>query len=106
MDDIKAIRDALAVAQKGGDIALHALYDACHPERIARLLDALELAQRNAERYRTLRSQFERGAVVSLHLPAVSDRLNREVTFATPEAFDAAIDAAMAASAPESTEGL
>lgn len=34
---------------------------ACHPDRIARLLDALEAAQKDAERYRWLRAQERNG---------------------------------------------
>jgi hypothetical protein len=62
-DDIKAIRDALANPIRPFEAVridelnpdrVGAYLRACHPERIARLLDALELAQKDAARYRWL----------------------------------------------------
>jgi predicted metal-binding transcription factor (methanogenesis marker protein 9) len=67
---------------------------ACHPERIARLLDALEQASKDAERYRALREKacqktahdiYGNGCHWSIGLYCDDSR----------KSFDAAIDAAM-----------
>lgn len=125
MDDIKAIRDALAAGPTtpgpwrwtsrnfqcvlvgaedreiieangvDGTDADDALIAACHPERIARLLDALAMAQKDAERYRWLRSEDSTGRVGEFWKMACLDYA------LTLEPLDAAIDAAMS-SAPQS----
>ena len=81
--DMEAIRDALWDMHPPGtgpDVWMQA----CHPERIARLLDALADAQRDAERYRWLRDNFTTDSrACGLH------------ACETPQRLDAHIDAAM-----------
>lgn len=51
-----ALLDSELQSREDAESAANAAYiAACHPERIARLLDALELAQKDAERYRAMR---------------------------------------------------
>lgn len=89
-DDIKAIRDALAA----GDPNYFDWLGVATPERIARLLDALEAAQNDAERWRWLVRHASLGfdaapswnAVVRLpvldaddqHIAAIVDRAMKE----------------------------
>lgn len=96
-EDIKAIRDALAAGPStgGGHIYTHPRDDnrhaenfkwhqACSPERIARLLDALDQAQKDAARYQWLRDNFTTDPrACGLH------------ACQTPERLDAHFDAAM-----------
>jgi hypothetical protein len=56
---------------------------ACHPERIARLLDALEAATKDAELWRWFRANFTTSpATVGLHACQTSERLEAHITAA------------------------
>ncbi len=74
---------------------------AASPDRIARLLDALESAQKDAARYRALRAQFEPRGRYSVNLPAIHADMMCRMTFNCPAALDAAVDAAMQGAANE-----
>jgi plasmid stabilization system protein ParE len=99
-DDIKALRDALAEVnffKKGGfSYTVDDWNKAANPLRIARLLDALEAAQKEAERYRKWRTDYTGGKITDM-LIELSD-------CAEPAEVDAAIDAAIAAHPPASPE--
>lgn len=88
-DDIKAIRDAL------DDDELRELRTAADcaglSQEFARLLDALEAAKRDAERYRWLRANFTTDPLAcGLHACETPERLDAH--------FDAAITASLAQS--------
>jgi hypothetical protein len=95
-DDIKALRDALAAVDRRdwGDDSQQQnptlrYIVACSPDRIARLLDALEAATRDAERYRWLRDEAD-----AHEMPKVTAPHSRWLLIG--HELDAAIDAAMA----------
>lgn len=105
-DDIKAIRDAQIASDIKAirvhlplitDLDSRQYHGACHPERIARLLDALEQASKDAERYRWLR---EVGTV-----KGVIDWNALEWEYHDLPAMDAAIDAAIRAIAADPALG-
>ena len=82
--DITAIRDALAEVRfyKAGGFSYNAqdFHIAANPQRIARLLDALESAQKDAERWRWISSH-----------PIVMD----DYAFSVDDEVVAFVDAAM-----------
>ena len=82
--------DIAAVWKRGGPKKSEAnarLIAACSPDRIARLLDALEQAQKNAERYRWLRAMD-----ITHEWGVVNGDMSEAPVL---EELDAAIDAAM-----------
>jgi hypothetical protein len=103
-DDIKALRDALAEVnffKKGGfSYTVDDWNKAANPLRIARLLDALEAATRDAERYRWLRQVAEGEASDGKHCPLIKlyglQGAAEDAFLLQAPHLTAAIDAAMA----------
>lgn len=94
IEDIKALRDALNehvtffASPRTFSYATEPWHAACSPDRIARLLDALEAAQKDAARYRWLRAMD-----ITHEWGVVNGDMSEAPVL---DELDAAIDSAMA----------
>lgn len=80
--------DLVALAPTGGEYGADMTYiAACNPERIARLLDALESAQKDAELWRWFRANFTTSpATAGLHACQTPERLEAHISAAIKDA--------------------
>lgn len=98
---VQQIEQALKTAPTGGFYVDLRLASACNPQSIRVLLDALDEAQRDAKRYRAIRSskRYRQGTeLLGGRLEIERDEKSMLASFAfwcTPEQLDAAIDKAM-----------